>query len=176
MNEREQLLEYIKEDNLESFSSFIDTCLNELNTTFYLCLSCNAINCFKLFFNSIDFSKYENKENYFLNQCILNNHCEFLKVVLTNKNIDLSYNNNFCIQSSVEYGYFDIFKILLNDSRIDPSINKNKLIYIAQLSGEYEMAKLIFKHKKVQETLEKDRKSLYDFYSKKILNDSLIAF
>lgn len=176
MNEREQLLEYIKNDNSREFSRFINVCLNEVNKIFMICLSYDAINCFKLFFSSIDFSQYENKENYFLNQCIFNNHCEFLKVVLTNKNIDLSCNDNFCIQSAVEYGYFDIFKILLEDPRIDPSINKNKLMHIAQLSGEYEMGKLIFKHEKVQKTLKEDRKALYHFYAQKVLNDSVESF
>jgi len=53
-----------------------------------------------------------------------NNYFEIVKLLLADKRVDPSTNNNSAISYASKKGHTEIVKLLLNDKRVDPSTSK----------------------------------------------------
>ena len=71
---------------------------------------------------SYDFTK---DQNCALKRVISNKDIVGLRLLLSCRNIDPSFNNNICIKYAARNGFLEIVKLLLLDERVDPSCSDN---------------------------------------------------
>ena len=86
-----------------------------------------------------------------LEDAMRNNNIKKVELLLKNKDVDPSINDNQAIiyASSVGYIILDIIKLLLNDPRVDPSENNNQAIKAASENGYTNVVKLLLQHPRV---------------------------
>src|SRR5690349_2933275 len=68
---------------------------------------------------------------------------EIIKLLLNEKRVDPSADNNDAIRIACMNGYLDIVKLLLDDERVDPSANNNFAIIYACKNGHFDIVKLL---------------------------------
>jgi ankyrin repeat protein len=71
------------------------------------------------------------------------NNVKLLKLLLKDKDVDPSKENNYAICYSSENGYLDIVKLLIQDKRVDPSDYDNWAIGYASQNGHSDIVKLL---------------------------------
>ncbi len=101
----------------------------------------------QLVINGINSDKYDYK--LFVENLIQYKHLNLFNILLNNKKIDPSINNNTIIKNSSQYGYLEIVKLLLNDKRVDPTADNNYSIRLASQNGHLEIVKLLLNDKRV---------------------------
>ena len=78
-----------------------------------------------------------------------NTHLEIVKILIQDKRVDPSTNDNWAIRSASLNGYLEIVKILMQDKRVDPSARDNCAIRYASRNGHSEIVKILMQDKRV---------------------------
>lgn len=128
---------------------------------------------------------------------IKENDIENVKLLLKNKKIDVSAEDNWAIELASTSGHFDIVKLLLDDKRVDPTDNRNwtiqatykKAYYdildsvnkknfdIFSFNNEYvNIIKLLWRDERVKNSLKNDDDDLYDKLIKQDIIDKIEEF
>ena len=81
-------------------------------------------------------------------------HPELIKLLLLDKRIDPTANDNAAIKLASKKGYFEIVKILLEDSRVDICVSNNYPVQLASQYGHLEIVKLLLQNSKVNPSLD----------------------
>jgi ankyrin repeat protein len=74
------------------------------------------------------------------------NREDIVLLLLKDKRVDPSAQNDYCIQKAVDGNKIEIVKILLADKRVDPSANGNYALKEAVRLRYYAIAKLLLKY------------------------------
>ncbi len=90
----------------------------------------------------------------FIYGCGLCQSDKIISLLLTDKRVDPSTMDNFCIRYACCNGLTDIVNILLKDKRIDPSTLDNFCIRCAAQRGYKEVVELLLKDKRVDPSKE----------------------
>ena len=83
---------------------------------------------------------------------------DIVKLLLQDKRIDPSGDNNYAIRFASKYGYFGIVGLLLNDERVNPSDDNNYAIRFASDNGHFDLVRLLLDNERIN-------LSKYDFLS-----------
>jgi ankyrin repeat protein len=79
-----------------------------------------------------------------------NGHKEVVELLLKDRRVNPSVDNNFAIRRASYYGHKEIVEILLKDNRVDPSDMGNEAMWHAQWNSNYEIADLLLKDNRVK--------------------------
>ena len=88
--------------------------------------------------------------DYTMMKAIQKDKTEVVKLLLQDKRVDPSAEDNYAIRWASANGYTDIVKLLLEDERVDPSAGDNYAIRWASANGREEVVKLLLKDKRVE--------------------------
>jgi elongation factor P--beta-lysine ligase len=127
INKKEELIEAMKENNIDLVESILNEDKNN-NLT---------VNNDELFFYVINGKRMD-----------------LLFILLKNKKIDPTWCNNSAIRLASEEGRLDILELLLNDKRVNPSINNNSSIVVADSNNHTNVVKRLWKESSVKERFE----------------------
>ena len=82
-------------------------------------------------------------------ECIQQNDFKLLKVILKNKDLSISEDDNYALFQAVEVGKYNIVELLLEDKRINPAHAFNRCITFAAKNGHVKVVELLLKDKRV---------------------------
>ena len=85
---------------------------------------------------------------------IFHNSVNWIRVLLLDKRVDPSVDDNWPIQLASENGHSEIVKLMLTDKRVDPFDHYNYAIQAASENGYTEIVKLLLKDKRVDQYAE----------------------
>tara|TARA_B100000073_G_scaffold341533_1_gene343062 strand:- start:1311 stop:1730 length:420 start_codon:yes stop_codon:yes gene_type:complete len=130
--------------------------------------------------------------------CIKKNDIENVKLLLKNKKVDVSDEDNLAIELASTSGHFDIVKLLLDDKRVDPTDNRNWTIQSTYEKAYYDILaslndkknfnifsfnnkyvniiKLLWRDERVKSSLKNDDNELYDKLIKQDISDKIEEF
>jgi len=77
------------------------------------------------------------------------NNVDKVKILLQNKWVDPSAQNNYAIRLAAERGHTEIVKLLLQDGRADPSVNNNYAIGLSAQNGHIEVVELLLQDERI---------------------------
>jgi hypothetical protein len=105
-----------------------------------------------------------------------NNNIYILQKLLENKNIDISFHNNYLIRNSVTLRHLEFTALLLKDPRIDPIKNNNSLI-IETKYNDKAITELLWSDSRIKNTLKLHDLKLYNklIKNKSIKNKNIIS-
>jgi len=83
-----------------------------------------------------------------------NGHHKVVKILLQDKRVDPSADDNCAIKWASDNGHHKVVKLLLQDKRVDPSAGDNYAIRFASENGHHEVVKLLLQHSKVDPSAE----------------------
>ena len=78
-----------------------------------------------------------------------NNDFKKVALLLKNKDVVPTENNNFVIGQVAEFGNYQVLKVLMKDKRIDPSDDNNYAICLASCGGLIDIVELLLTDKRV---------------------------
>ncbi|KAJ2988981.1 hypothetical protein HDV02_005226, partial [Globomyces sp. JEL0801] len=105
-----------------------------------------------LFNNATAFKHYlsfNQPTRWDLEKAIRNNKANIVQILIEDKRVDPSAEDNHAIRCACSDGRTEIVKILLNDVRVDPSALDNAALICACLIGHTEIVKMMIKDKRV---------------------------
>ena len=79
---------------------------------------------------------------------------ENFNLLMNNKKVDPSDEDNYAIQVASLNGHVDIVKLLLKDKRVNLSVKNNYAIQASSLNGHVDIVKLLLKDKRVNPSVE----------------------
>ena len=103
-----------------------------------------------------------NKQQEKFDLAINNNDIKNVKLLLKDKRVNPSNNNNSAILLASQNGHLEIVKLLLKDKRVDPSESVNYAIEYAFKNGHLDIVKKIWRDKKIKLTLKNNNSELYN--------------
>ena len=111
-----------------------------LNILSYCCETAQLHLVSKTFDSLCDIAfKYNN--DFGIEECCCKNHVEAAKKLLKNPNIDISYNNNYCLRLAIWSRNLEIIKLLSLDERVN--FNVISFITLSDLSTNSQSQKFI---------------------------------
>jgi hypothetical protein len=72
-----------------------------------------------------------------------------VKLLLSDKRVDPSADDNYTIRYASEKGYYKIVELLLSDERVDPSAEYNYAVKWASRIGNFDIVKLLLSDKRL---------------------------
>jgi hypothetical protein len=76
-------------------------------------------------------------------QSILDNNIDIFKLLIKDRDVDPSKDDNWAIFNAIEYGYIDIVKLLLNDKRVNPNNSFKEHGNTIRQAAEYNHIKIV---------------------------------
>ena len=98
----------------------------------------------------------------FIQHNMENSYYKMIELLLKDKRIDPSGENNWAISYASSLGQYELVKLLLEDKRVSPTAEENYAIKSAYSSRSYNIVELLWKDKRVKNTLKNDFLELYN--------------
>ncbi|KAJ3258956.1 hypothetical protein HK103_003097 [Boothiomyces macroporosus] len=98
-------------------------------------------------------------QQYDINPCLINlaaqhGHLEIAKILLSDKRVDVTFDNNHIFMEAVYSANIPLVQLLLSDSRVDPSDNNNEAIELAIKLNDPQLVYILLSDDRVDPTVD----------------------